>query len=110
RSAAVAPLRDGPASGLRLGSLRQRALAHFDPQRNILMPHASIPPIWSVEQTCTLAAEVSAALRDDQRIPGFLDDMYGNEPACWSDSLEEIGRASCRERGEMRGGGVASEG
>lgn len=88
KSDTLMPILDAPDSELLLDSLRHRPLVHFDPQRNILMTHAGIPPIWSVEQTCTLAAEVSAALRDDQRIPGFLDDMYGNEPACWSDSLE----------------------
>ena len=38
------------------------------------------------------AAEVEQALRDDQRLPLFLDGMYGNEPAKWDKKLHGIDR------------------
>lgn len=50
-----------------------------------LMVHAGLVPQWSAELAATLAAEVESALRKD---PGKLfDDMYGDEPNRWSESL-----------------------
>lgn len=70
-----------------LGNLRQRPLAHFDAGRNIIMTHAGVPPIWNTEETCRYAAEVEAVLRCDEQLPGFLREMYGNEPAGWRPDL-----------------------
>ena len=75
-----------------LESLRQRPLAHHDDKLGYVMSHAGIPPIWSVKQTLALASEVEAVLRSDKRLPGFLDEMYGNEPARWKDSLKGMAR------------------
>ena len=54
--------------------------------------HAGIPPQWSLEKARLRAAEVEQALRDDQRLPLFLDGMYGNEPAKWDKKLHGIDR------------------
>jgi len=75
-----------------LGNLRQRPLAHYDAGLNTLMVHAGIPPIWSLQQALTLAAEVEQVLRCDDRLPWYLDEMYGNKPDRWKDSLQGIDR------------------
>lgn len=64
--------------------VRSRPLAHFE--HGWLMVHAGVLPQWSVERTLELAAEVQRVLSGPDWI-GFLREMYGNEPAAWSDSL-----------------------
>ncbi|MFO7705446.1 MAG: symmetrical bis(5'-nucleosyl)-tetraphosphatase [Halopseudomonas sp.] len=78
-----------------LSSLRQRPLAHWDARLGMLMTHAGVPPIWTVKQTLKRAAEVEAVLRCDERLPLFLDDMYGNEPDRWKPSLTGVPRLRC---------------
>ena len=56
------------------------------------MVHAGIPPIWSTEQTLARAAEVEQLLQSDN-YRDFLRDMYGNEPARWSEELTGTIRA-----------------
>lgn len=88
KSDTLLPILEAPDRDRLLDNLRQRPLAHFDSGRNIIMTHAGIPPIWNVAETCQHAAEVEAALRCDQQLPWFLDEMYGNEPARWSPELD----------------------
>lgn len=64
--------------------VRSRPLAHFDD--GWLMVHAGVLPQWSVERTLELADEVWRVLSGPRWID-FLREMYGNEPAAWSDSL-----------------------
>ena len=52
-----------------------------------LCVHAGVSPAWTAFQTLTLAAEVEALLRGPD-LAGFLPQMYGNEPARWSDTLQ----------------------
>ncbi|HBT56501.1 MAG TPA: symmetrical bis(5'-nucleosyl)-tetraphosphatase, partial [Pseudomonas sp.] len=63
-----------------------------DAELGYVMTHAGIPPIWSVQQTMELAAEVETILRCDKRLPDYLDEMYGNEPARWKPGLKGIDR------------------
>ncbi|WP_121238792.1 symmetrical bis(5'-nucleosyl)-tetraphosphatase, partial [Pseudomonas aeruginosa] len=72
--------------------LRHLPLLHYDEQRKVALVHAGIPPQWSLEKARLRAAEVEQALRDDQRLPLFLDGMYGNEPAKWDKKLHGIDR------------------
>jgi bis(5'-nucleosyl)-tetraphosphatase (symmetrical) len=80
-----------------LNWLRSRPLLHIDERgenpdkRPVLMVHAGLPPIWSVERAAALAVEVEGALRSD-RISEFLRAMYGNSPACWRDDLKGMTR------------------
>jgi len=53
--------------------------------------HAGIPPQWSLAQASHHAREVEEALRGPQRA-AFLDAMYGNEPAQWSEHLHGMAR------------------
>lgn len=51
-----------------------------------VLSHAGIPHIWSVAEAADYAAEVATRLRQpDYR--AFLQQMYGNEPACWEPGL-----------------------
>ncbi len=49
--------------------------------------HAGIPPIWSINDALSYAAEVEDVLRSDE-YPGFFNHMYGDSPARWSEDLE----------------------
>jgi bis(5'-nucleosyl)-tetraphosphatase (symmetrical) len=65
--------------------LRHRRMAHqFD---GWLLVHAGVAPQWNAGQTLALAAEIEAVLRGPQ-LPELLRQMYGNEPAQWSDALQ----------------------
>lgn len=88
KSDTLLPILKAPDSEQLLANLRQRPLAHLDRSRNIIMTHAGVPPVWSPEETRQYAAEVEAVLRCDQQLPGFLAEMYGNEPARWNPQLE----------------------
>jgi bis(5'-nucleosyl)-tetraphosphatase (symmetrical) len=52
----------------------------------LLMVHAGVLPAWTVDQTMTLAHEVEGALQG-KLASAFLQAMYGNTPAQWSESL-----------------------
>ncbi|RUO57823.1 symmetrical bis(5'-nucleosyl)-tetraphosphatase [Pseudidiomarina insulisalsae] len=58
---------------------------------DLVMTHAGIYPGWSIEQAQQLADEVSTSLQRAWRydkLGAWLDRMYGNEPACWSENLQ----------------------
>ena len=69
--------------------LRQLPLLHRG--RGVVMAHAGIPHIWSLEQASKRARELEAVLSGDG-YRQFFEAMYGNEPAAWSQSLEGIAR------------------
>lgn len=73
--------------------LRQQPLAlNLDCEDEpVLMIHAGLPPQWSIAQTMTCAAEVENALRSDN-YHEFFANMYGDEPALWSDDLSGMAR------------------
>ena len=69
--------------------LQQQPLAVAENDQ--LMVHAGLLPQWSCEQALGVAAEVQSRLTG----PGggaFLEQMYGNQPACWRDDLDGIER------------------
>ncbi|NQD92885.1 symmetrical bis(5'-nucleosyl)-tetraphosphatase [Pseudomonas sp. CrR25] len=72
--------------------LRRQKLLHYDAERNLALVHAGIPPQWSLAKALRCAAEVEDALRDDARLPLFLDGMYGNAPTKWSKELHGVTR------------------
>jgi len=57
----------------------------------VLMLHAGVLPDWSAAKTIALAQEVEAVLRSPA-LGDFLQQMYGDEPAAWSDSLTGTAR------------------
>jgi len=78
------PILDAPDAADLLDWLAQQPLLYRD--GNDVLVHAGIAPQWTIEQAETLAAEVHKALRGKKR-DTYLQAMYGNEPACWSDDL-----------------------
>ncbi|KAB0497420.1 symmetrical bis(5'-nucleosyl)-tetraphosphatase [Pseudomonas vancouverensis] len=72
--------------------LRQQKLMHYDEKRDVALVHAGIPPQWSLRKALKYAAEVEAALRDDNLFPLYLDGMYGNDPAKWDSDLKGVTR------------------
>lgn len=64
--------------------LRHRHMALF--AHGVLMVHAGVLPQWDADRTLALAAEVESELRGPA-LQGFLQHLYGNEPAAWNDSL-----------------------
>src|SRR5690554_3050030 len=60
-------------------------------QEELVMTHAGILPQWSVSEAVALAGEVEANLSSEQS-GAFLQQMYGNQPACWHPELEGVDR------------------
>ena len=67
-----------------LNWLIKQPLIHH--QYDHTLVHAGIPPQWSVAEAMGYAREVETVLRSKNCVT-FLRDMYGNEPAQWSDDL-----------------------
>ena len=57
----------------------------------LLMVHGGVLPSWTVAQTLSLAGEVEAVLRSPA-LADSLQEMYGNEPDHWDDSLTGANR------------------
>lgn len=74
---------DGPEL---LDWLQQRPMLLESTEHDCVLTHAGIPPDWSLTDARNYAREVEAALRSNG-IHDFIADMYGNEPARWSDDL-----------------------
>jgi bis(5'-nucleosyl)-tetraphosphatase (symmetrical) len=64
--------------------LRHRSMALH--AHGLLMVHGGGLPAWDLPQVLALAGEVEAVLRGPQ-LEEFLAQMYGNQPARWSDGL-----------------------
>jgi bis(5'-nucleosyl)-tetraphosphatase (symmetrical) len=77
---------DAPDRDALLEWLLSRPLAHFDAARKVLLLHAGLVPQWTAEAAVSLAGEVERALLKDPR--GLFDEMYGDQPDQWSDSLK----------------------
>ena len=69
--------------------LRGLPILHQD--RGWVMTHAGMPHIWSVETACALAREVEAGIRGAE-YRSYFAQMYGNEPAAWSETVEGMDR------------------
>jgi bis(5'-nucleosyl)-tetraphosphatase (symmetrical) len=59
-----------------------------------LVVHAGVVPQWSVQQTLSLAQEVSNVLSGPDWLI-FLGQMYGNTPERWEDALQGADRLRC---------------
>lgn len=66
--------------------LRMRKLIHRDGELGFTMVHAGLVPQWTVERALAYADEVHAVLHSE-RCRDFFENMYGNEPSLWNDSL-----------------------
>ncbi len=67
--------------------LRMQPLIHHDPAIGYTMIHAGLPPQWDHDQAISLCGEVESILRSTHYTE-FLNNMYGNYPDQWQESLE----------------------
>lgn len=76
--------------------LRKQPMCLF-PNEQTILTHAGIPNIWSAEKTVQLAQEVEAIIAHDdfEVLDDFLKEMFGKEPALWSDQLQGHERIRC---------------
>ena len=76
--------------------LRKQPMCLF-PNEQTILTHAGIPNIWSAEKTAQLAQEVEAIIAHDdfEVLDDFLKEMFGKEPALWSDQLQGHERIRC---------------
>lgn len=61
---------------------------------NRLMTHAGLLPQWDLAQVVSLSGEVQAALMSETS-GRFLNQLYGNHPAQWSNALDGMDRLRC---------------
>lgn len=66
--------------------LRHRPFLHHDTGLGFTLIHAGLPPQWDLAQAKACAKEVEAVLRGKD-FAAYLEHMYGNDPAQWSDTL-----------------------
>ncbi|MBL0422928.1 symmetrical bis(5'-nucleosyl)-tetraphosphatase [Ramlibacter sp. AW1] len=83
------PVLRAPDREALLDWLRHRPLALR--AHGLLMVHAGVLPSWDADQVMRLAGEVESALRASDA-DAFLSQMFGNEPARWSDTLTGTAR------------------
>lgn len=69
--------------------LRQQPLMFTE--HGFTVVHAGIPAQWSLEKAQNLADEVSCVLQSS-RGDRFLQNMYGDQPSLWHDSLQGVKR------------------
>ena len=79
-----------------IDGLRKQPLCLF-PNEQTILTHAGIPSLWSAEKTAQLAQEVEAIIAHDDFdvLDNFLKEMFGKEPALWSDQLQGQERIRC---------------
>ncbi|MDH5435668.1 MAG: symmetrical bis(5'-nucleosyl)-tetraphosphatase [Gammaproteobacteria bacterium] len=77
---------DAPDRDELLHWLRHRPLLHHDETTGFTLVHAGLPPQWNLAKAQFCAQEVEAALQSEA-YPAYLENMYGNEPDTWSDTL-----------------------
>lgn len=66
--------------------LQQQPLLICDDANQRVMVHAGLPAIWSLDQAKSLAREIEQQLCGPS-VDIFLNNMYGDTPAIWSDQL-----------------------
>jgi bis(5'-nucleosyl)-tetraphosphatase (symmetrical) len=71
--------------------LKAQPLLHYDKSRHTLMSHAGVPHIWSIKQALGFAKEVNEVLAGSNA-RDYFDQMYGNEPSSWNESLVGVER------------------
>ena len=69
--------------------LVKRPLIHHEHGHTLV--HAGIPPQWSLQQALGYGKEVHKVLKSPDCV-AFFEEMYGNEPAVWSDELRGMER------------------
>ena len=60
----------------------------------MVMTHAGLAPMWSLQEAMRLAKEVEAVLQSDDS-HYLLANMYGNSPEKWNEALTGADRLRC---------------
>ncbi|MCE1181704.1 MAG: symmetrical bis(5'-nucleosyl)-tetraphosphatase [Rhodocyclales bacterium] len=76
---------DAPDAAELLTWLRQQPLCHTE--GDYCLVHAGLLPQWDINRARELAREVEATLRGPQ-FQEFINNLWGSEPASWSDALQ----------------------
>jgi len=87
----LTPILQAPDRDELINWLRHRPLMHFDEYKGFALIHAGLPPQWDLRDALSCAREVEIALQGPD-YPHYLDVMYGNQPARWSDTLSGMER------------------
>lgn len=74
--------------------LRSQPLLYHDAQLGIVMSHAGVAPMWTLEAAKQHAKEVETVLRG-QAFKTLLSHLYGNQPDLWQDTLTGFDRLRC---------------
>lgn len=71
--------------------LRQQSILIHDEALNVVMCHAGIAPVWTLEKAKACARELETVLHSPD-FRSFLEKMYGNKPSRWQDDLQGTDR------------------
>ncbi len=67
--------------------VRHRPFLHHDPQRQITMVHAGIPPVWTLDKTIKRARKLEQALQGDDFEETLKIIFKQDKPRQWSSAL-----------------------
>ncbi len=81
---------EAPDRNVLLEWLLRKPLLHEDPELNLCLIHAGLPPQWDMPTARGCAREFEQALRRDPR--RLFEGLYGDEPDRWSEALSGAGR------------------
>jgi bis(5'-nucleosyl)-tetraphosphatase (symmetrical) len=81
----IQPVLDAPDAGELLAWLRRQPLCHTEGE--FCLVHAGLLPQWTAARARQLAREVEAMLQGEQ-FHDFVLNLWGSEPAGWSDGLQ----------------------
>ncbi len=84
RDDTLQPVLDAPDAGELLDWLRRQPLCHTE--GGYCLVHAGLLPQWTTARARELAREVEAMLQGEQ-FRDFILNLWGSEPAAWSDEL-----------------------
>lgn len=87
----LADILEAPDHGRLFDWLRQQNLCVHDTDRNLVMVHAGLPHIWTVDQAVRYGREVEEVIRSPEAADYFAH-MYGNFPERWSSGLTGMDR------------------
>ena len=82
----VADLLDHPDLTLFVDWLAEQPIMVCDDVHDVIMVHAGLPAIWSLEEARLQAKAIEQALAGHHRT-AFLENMYGNQPSIWRKDL-----------------------
>lgn len=89
RGDTLQPILDSPDRESLIHWVRHQRMAMLE--QGVLMVHAGVLPHWTAAKTLALARELENVLQSND-LPSFLQEMYGNKPVAWRDSLTGVKR------------------